>query len=199
MAERWEEDLNVLGEQISKGLDVMERLKSLSVPLLRIWNTEMYVAEESTIVEGQKISRQPVPGATSDELDALSQAGSLQKVSDLILGVVKEDPHILKAPAPLVFFEEFGENALIFRVYMWLLLETEKDNRVTCSNIRHRVKEALDKAGIVAKYPLPVKVVRHGLSEGIVAPGLYPCPTQVHPEPKPFTERRCLKEKTGYP
>jgi len=69
-----------------------------------------------------------------------------------------------------VFFEEFGESALMFRVYLWLILETDEENRVVLSNIRHRIKEALDAAGIVialpqrdvhleAMHPIPVQVV----------------------------------------
>jgi potassium efflux system protein len=76
-----------------------------------------------------------------------------QKVSDLILQVVKEDPHTLTNPAPYVFFEEFGDSALMFRVYLWLILETDEENRVVLSNIRHRIKEALDEAGIVIALP----------------------------------------------
>jgi small-conductance mechanosensitive channel len=76
-----------------------------------------------------------------------------QMVSDLILKVVKEDPHTMKDPAPLVFFEEFGDSALMFRVYLWLVLDTDQGNRVVLSNIRHRIKEALDEAGVVIAFP----------------------------------------------
>jgi potassium-dependent mechanosensitive channel len=93
-----------------------------------------------------------------------------QKVSDLILQVVKEDPRTLTNPAPYVFFEEFGDSALMFRVYLWLILEIDEENRSVLSNIRHRIKEALDEAGIVialpqrdvhldAMHPIPVQVV----------------------------------------
>jgi len=76
-----------------------------------------------------------------------------KKVSDLILQVVKEDPRTLTNPAPCVFFEEFGESALMFRVYLWLILETDEENRVVLSEVRHRIKEALDEAGIVIAFP----------------------------------------------
>ena len=93
-----------------------------------------------------------------------------KKVSDLILQVVKEDPRTLTNPAPCVFFEEFGESALMFRVYLWLILETDEENRVVLSNIRHRIKEVLDEEDIVialpqrdvhleAMHPIPVQVV----------------------------------------
>lgn len=76
-----------------------------------------------------------------------------QKVSDLILKVVKEDPHTLKEPAPSVFLEEFGDSALVFRVYLWLVLDTEQSNRIVLSGIRHRIKEALDEEGIIMAFP----------------------------------------------
>jgi potassium efflux system protein len=78
---------------------------------------------------------------------------STQMVSDLILKVVKENPHTMKDPEPIVFFEEFGDNALMFRVYLWLILDTDEGNRIVLSNIRHRIKEALDEAGIVIAFP----------------------------------------------
>jgi small-conductance mechanosensitive channel len=74
-------------------------------------------------------------------------------VSDLILSVVKQDPHTMKDPEPIVFFEEFGDSALMFRVYLWLILDTDQGNRIVLSNIRHRIKEALDEAGIVIAFP----------------------------------------------
>ncbi len=76
-----------------------------------------------------------------------------QRVSDLILGVVKDDPRTLTDPAPIVFLEEFGDSALVFRVYLWLFLDTDQSNRVALSDIRHRIKEALDAAGIVMAFP----------------------------------------------
>ena len=328
VGERWASDLDALEKRLSNRLGIMDRLKSLSAFLLQVWNSELYVAEESAIVEGRKISR-PISVTTGkiakalfilvlgvwaarrlrrpverfavrrfgmDEsaakqvgrkwsfftfvalftialasvnvplavfaffggtlaiaagfgaqhlignllssvillFDRTVQVGDVveidghrgrvtaigmrsssilrfdgvemlvpnsqfleqrvtnwthsskqvryeialgvayhsptQKVSDLILQVVKEDPHTLTNPAPFVFFEEFGESALMFRVYLWLILETDEENRVVLSNIRHRIKEALDEAGIVialpqrdvhleAVNPIPVQVV----------------------------------------
>jgi potassium efflux system protein len=328
VGERWASDLDALEKRLSNRLGIMGRLKSLSALLMQVWNSELYVAEESAIVEGRKISR-PISVTTGkiakalfililgvwaarrlrrpverfavrrfgmDEsaakqvgrkwsfftflalftialasvnvpltvfaffggtlaiaagfgaqhlignilssvillFDRTVQVGDVveidghrgrvtaigmrsssilrfdgvemlvpnsqfleqrvtnwthtskqvryeialgvaydsptQKVSDLILQVVKEDPHTLTNPAPFVFFEEFGESALMFRVYLWLILETDEENRVVLSNIRHCIKEALDEAGIVialpqrdvhleAINPIPVQVV----------------------------------------
>jgi len=93
-----------------------------------------------------------------------------QRVSDLILSVVREDPRTLKEPPPVVFFEEFGDSALVFRVHLWLILDAEPENRLVLSDLRHRIKESLDAAGVViafpqrdlhleAKHPIPVTMV----------------------------------------
>jgi small-conductance mechanosensitive channel len=53
----------------------------------------------------------------------------------------------------VVIFEDFGDNALMFRAFFWLALDPERDNRVVCSDLRHRIAEVLDRAGIVVAFP----------------------------------------------
>jgi small-conductance mechanosensitive channel len=76
-----------------------------------------------------------------------------QETSARILGVIREDDRVLASPEPVVIFENFGEDALMFRAFLWLALDAERDNRVVCSDIRHRIAEALDRAGIVIAFP----------------------------------------------
>ena len=76
-----------------------------------------------------------------------------QETSGRILGVIREDERVLPSPEPVVIFESFGENALMFRAFFWLTLYPERDNRVVCSDLRHRIAEALDRAGIVIAFP----------------------------------------------
>lgn len=110
-----------------------------------------------------------------------------ERVSGLILAVVTEDPRTLTHPPPVVFFEEFGDSALLFRVHLWLVLDTEPENRLVLSDLRHRIKETLDEAGILiafpqrdihleAKGPIPVTMVEPAASPetggSVVAPPL---------------------------
>jgi potassium efflux system protein len=76
-----------------------------------------------------------------------------QETSGWILGVIREDERVLASPEPVVIFENFGESALMFRAFFWLALDAERDNRVVCSDLRHRIAEALDRAGIVVAFP----------------------------------------------
>ena len=76
-----------------------------------------------------------------------------QETSGRILGVIRGDDRVLDSPEPVVIFESFGDNALMFRAFFWLELDPERDNRVVCSDLRHRIAEALDRAGIVVAFP----------------------------------------------
>ncbi|TRZ97726.1 MAG: hypothetical protein D4R80_06405 [Deltaproteobacteria bacterium] len=76
-----------------------------------------------------------------------------RETSGQILGVIREDDRVLASPEPVVIFESFGDNALMFRAFFWLTLAHDKDNRVVCSDLRHRIAEALDQAGIVIAFP----------------------------------------------
>ena len=76
-----------------------------------------------------------------------------QETSGRILDVVREDDRVLASPEPVVIFENFGEDALMFRAFLWLALDPEKDNRIVCSDLRHRIAETLDRAGIVIAFP----------------------------------------------
>ncbi len=76
-----------------------------------------------------------------------------RETSGRILGVIREDDRVLASPEPVVIFESFGDNALMFRAFFWLTLAHDKDNRVVCSDLRHRIAEALDQAGIVIAFP----------------------------------------------
>jgi potassium-dependent mechanosensitive channel len=76
-----------------------------------------------------------------------------RETSGRILGVIREDERVLASPEPVVIFESFGDNALMFRAFFWLTLDPERDNRVVCSDLRHRIVESLDRAGIVIAFP----------------------------------------------
>ena len=76
-----------------------------------------------------------------------------RETSERILGVIREDDRVLTSPEPVVIFENFGESALMFRAFFWLTLVVERDNRVVCSDLRHRIAEVLDGAGIVIAFP----------------------------------------------
>lgn len=76
-----------------------------------------------------------------------------RRVTDLLTQVLREEPGVLDQPAPRVVFADFGDNALIFEAYFWLRARSILDRRAIESEVRHRIGEHLDDAGIVIAFP----------------------------------------------
>ncbi len=76
-----------------------------------------------------------------------------RQVSQVLLDAVEDHEMVLKDPAVAVLFDDFADSALTFTVYFWLDLISVRDNRAIVSEIRHRISEALARAGIVIAFP----------------------------------------------
>ena len=76
-----------------------------------------------------------------------------KKVSELILQATTEQSGILTDPNPLVTFEDFGDNALIFEVNFWMKSSVEGGLRVMRSNIRFRLDELFEQHNIIVAFP----------------------------------------------
>jgi small-conductance mechanosensitive channel len=77
----------------------------------------------------------------------------VRKVAALIEQAVREQPEALTEPEPVVLFQEFGDNALQFETYFWTLLRPGGDLRKLRSEVRFRITELFDEAGIVIAFP----------------------------------------------
>jgi len=77
----------------------------------------------------------------------------LKKVEELIYQAASEQADIIKMPAPLVIFEDFGDSSLIFELYFWIASLGDSDLRVIRSSLRHRIAELFDANGIVIAFP----------------------------------------------
>jgi len=76
-----------------------------------------------------------------------------RKVEECLGQAAEEHPLIKKSPEPLIIFEDFGDNALIFDIYFWVDAQGERDLRVIRSDVRHRITELLKSAGITVAFP----------------------------------------------
>jgi small-conductance mechanosensitive channel len=76
-----------------------------------------------------------------------------RKVAELIHKAVKENRGVKKEPEPVVIFEDFGDSALIFEVYFWAELSSEREQRTIRSDIRFRIDELFRENGIVIAFP----------------------------------------------
>jgi small-conductance mechanosensitive channel len=75
----------------------------------------------------------------------------IKQVQELIYKAASEHADIIKMPAPLVVFEDFGENSLIFDLYFWI--NGDEDLRVIRSDLRYKIAELFDASDILIASP----------------------------------------------
>lgn len=71
----------------------------------------------------------------------------------LLRRAVEEHGRVLKSPAPVVIFQDFGSDALVFDVYFWIRMRTVMDRRVIESDVRFLIDHFFRDAGIVIAFP----------------------------------------------
>jgi len=76
-----------------------------------------------------------------------------QRVAELFLQAVQSQPGVLEDPLPRVFFEDFGDNALIFDAIFWATVGGERELRQIRSEIRFKIAELFAAENIVIAYP----------------------------------------------
>lgn len=76
-----------------------------------------------------------------------------QSVAELFLQAVRNQSGVLDDPAPRVFFEDFGDNALIFDAIFWATVGGERELRQIRSEIRFKIAELFAAENIVIAYP----------------------------------------------
>jgi len=76
-----------------------------------------------------------------------------KKAAELIEQAADEHPDIHDDPEPMVVFEDFGDNSLVFDLYFWIDTFGEKDLRVIRSDVRFRIEELFKENNIVIAFP----------------------------------------------
>mgnify|MGYP001814124327 FL=1 len=77
----------------------------------------------------------------------------VRQVEKILRRAVDEQKDVLQQPPPLVVFEDFGDNALVFDVFFWCRATGERELRLVRSDIRFRIEQYLGENGIVVAFP----------------------------------------------
>ena len=77
----------------------------------------------------------------------------VRQVEALLLQAANEQIETLKEPAPMVVFEDFGDNALVFEVFFWCHGGGERELRMIRSDVRFRIERFLSENDIVIAFP----------------------------------------------
>ena len=76
-----------------------------------------------------------------------------RRTIDLILSAARRQPATLPDPAPQVLLDDFGSDALVFRLLYWMRLGGERSGLIVDSDIRLDIESALREAGITMAFP----------------------------------------------
>lgn len=88
-------------------------------------------------------------------LVGLAYGSDCQKIKSIMLEVANAQIETLTEAGkePQVYFQDFGDNALLFEVYFWINSQVEGGLRLVASNIRFELDKAFNQQGIVVAFP----------------------------------------------
>ena len=83
----------------------------------------------------------------------VAYGSDVNRVTELLKQAAQEHPKVLKSPKSSVIFDDFGDNALVFDLNVWIHATAESDLRGTRSDLRYRIDALFPAAGIVIAFP----------------------------------------------
>ena len=150
----WERPIRI-GDflEVGETRGTVESINTRSTRIRRIDGVHLLIPNsqllENTVVNWTLVDRR----TRTTVRVGVAYGSPVKQVAELIEKAATEHAGILADPAPLVVFEDFGDNALIFDLYFWVLATADRDLRVTRSEIRFRIDELFREAGIVIAFP----------------------------------------------
>lgn len=76
-----------------------------------------------------------------------------EEVARIVVSAAQNHEHVLKEPKPMVIFDDFGDNALIFEVLFWVNASVERDLRMIRSELRFDIERSFREAEVVIAFP----------------------------------------------
>ena len=77
----------------------------------------------------------------------------VREVEKLLRQAVDEHRMVESDPEPIIVFEDFGDNALLFHTYFWVRVTGAMEARRIRSDLRFRIDELFNEHGIVIAFP----------------------------------------------
>jgi small-conductance mechanosensitive channel len=116
------------------------------------------VVPNSTLLQNKLINWRLSDDVVRRTITVGVQYGSpIREVESLLKDAVNEHTLVEKYPEPIVLFDEFGDNALIFKLLIWVRLsivgKTHLYIRQVESDIRFRIDELFREKDIVIAFP----------------------------------------------
>lgn len=83
----------------------------------------------------------------------VAYGSDVRLVEKLMLDITVNHPTVLNTPEVAVFFQDFGDNALVFETFFWINSQVEGGVRRVMSDIRFEIDAVFKQHDIVIAYP----------------------------------------------
>lgn len=136
--------------------DARGRVEAINARSTRIRRTDgvHMLIPNSHLLENTVINWTLIDNLARSEVKVGVAYGSpVKRVAELFQGVMEAHADVLAEPEPMVFFEDFGDSALLFGGYFWVNANTEKDLRKIRSDLRFAIDETFSDNQIVIAFP----------------------------------------------
>jgi small-conductance mechanosensitive channel len=136
--------------------DARGRVEAIDARSTRIRRTDgvHLLIPNSHLLENTVVNWTLVDNLARSEVKVGVAYGSpVKRVAELFQEIMEAHADVLADPEPVVFFEDFGDSALLFGGYFWVNAHTEKDLRKIRSDLRFAIDEAFSDNDIVIAFP----------------------------------------------
>ena len=83
----------------------------------------------------------------------VAYGSDVQKVVELMKQAAEAHQAVLKDPSFAILFEDFGDNALIFDLHVWINADMERDLRKVRSDLRFHIERLFSESDVVIAFP----------------------------------------------
>ena len=131
----------------------VETINTRSTRIRRIDGVHMLIPN-SKLLENTVVNWTLIDNLTRTSVRVGVAYGSDCKlVARLIEQATQQQEDILTEPKPVVIFDDFGDNALMFETFFWVNATKERDLRVIRSQVRFTIDELFAEHDIVIAFP----------------------------------------------
>ncbi len=139
--------------QIDDVTGVVRAIGARSTRLVAGENVEIVVPNSTLLQNSVKNWTLSSDEVRSDIAVGVAYGSPVDRVRELLLRAADEHEGVLKSPAPEVLFEDFGDNALAFRLYVWMKMRRPFDRLRVQSDLRFAVDRLFRVGEIVVSFP----------------------------------------------
>ncbi|PKH04158.1 mechanosensitive ion channel protein [Psychromonas sp. MB-3u-54] len=150
----WEQPIRI-GDylEVDNAKGVVEEINTRSTRIRRVDGVHLLIPN-SKLLENTVVNRTLVDHIMRTSVSVGVAYGSPAKqVAALIMRAAKEQSIILENPPPVVTFEDFSDNSLVFEVNFWINATIDGSLRAVRSNVRFRLDELFAEHNIVVAFP----------------------------------------------